>query len=129
MQEDTGNFVYALTKLKPGLHVMAAGTWCSWSDYNRIYAEVRGLKPGKFVQLGLEEQAQLAPDYAFGREVAEMFKYNSHPGYDGGDASEFPVLKLDDILKVSYHCRARFFFGYLVGNLRPSSSPSPCAIE
>lgn len=96
---DTGNFVYAVSKLPPGKSYMAEGTTCSWSEYMQIWSQVTQL-PARYKQVTLEQFVEGAPDAEFGREAGDMFAYSSDPGYDGGDSM---LWKAEDIRKVSSH--------------------------
>ena len=94
---DTGNFIYAVSKMPPGKSYMACGTICSWAEYMRIWGEVNSI-PACYRQITLEELIAQAPDAEFGREVGDMFSYSTEPGYDGNDKS---LLTAEDIRNVS----------------------------
>lgn len=95
---DTGNFVYAATKMPPGKNYMAEGATCSWTKYLRVWSEVTKV-PTIYKQVTLDEFIEASPDKEFGREAGDMFAYSSDPGYDGGDQT---LLKAADIRKVLY---------------------------
>ncbi|KAL2007394.1 hypothetical protein VTN00DRAFT_8832 [Thermoascus crustaceus] len=94
---DTGNFVYAISKLPPGKSYLAEGTTCSWTEYMRLWSEVTKV-PASYRQITFAQLIEAMPDKEFGREVGDMFAYSSDPGYDGGDAT---LLKAADIRKLA----------------------------
>ena len=93
---DTGSYVRALSKLPPGKTVMAAGEWCSWSDWIKKWAKAMGIDEANvgYEQVSVEEMS--AGMGEFGKEVAQMYEYSTWPGYDGG----VPMLKCADLRKV-----------------------------
>lgn len=93
---DTGSFVHAVAQRPAGGHYMAAGAFCSWSDYMRIWAESTSQK-AFYKQVSLEEMIEMTPDREFGREVGDMFAYCNDPGYDGG----MDLITAEDLRKVS----------------------------
>ena len=97
---DTGNFVYAVSKLPAGKSYMCEGSTCSWSEFLRIWGEINGVKT-RYQQVTLEQFIERSPDKEFGKETGDMWSYNSDPGYDGGDET---LLKAEDIRKVSLPC-------------------------
>ncbi|KAG7091302.1 hypothetical protein E1B28_010348 [Marasmius oreades] len=101
VNQDTGNFVYAVSKLPPGKSFMAEGTTCSWSEYMRIWSTVTG-KPARYQQISLEQMIEESTDKELGREVGDMFLYSSSPGYDGGDQT---LLKAAEIRKLGIDCQ------------------------
>jgi hypothetical protein len=109
---DTGNFVYAISKMPSGKSYMAEGTTCSWSEYLRIWSEATGL-PARYKQITVEQLIEGSPDREFGREIGDMFVYSSEPGYDGGDTT---LLKAQDIRNVCslfmYFCEPLIDFFY-----------------
>ncbi|EEP77396.1 conserved hypothetical protein [Uncinocarpus reesii 1704] len=100
VNEDLGNFVYAVSKMPAGRAYMAAGSICSWSEYMRIWSQVTGLK-SSYEQVTIEQIIKSTPDKEFGREVGDMFAYSSDPGYDGGDDS---LLKAEDLRAAGIDC-------------------------
>ncbi|KAI1910969.1 hypothetical protein LOZ66_001959 [Ophidiomyces ophidiicola] len=94
---DLGNFVFAVCKMPPGKSYIAAGTFCSWQEYMRIWSRVTGVA-SSYEQVTVEQMKEASPDKEFGREVGDMFAYSSDPGYDGGDKS---LLRADDLRAVS----------------------------
>lgn len=100
VNRDTGNFVYAVSKMPPGRQYMAAGTVCSWSEYIRLFTATTGI-PAEYKQTPLAEMIELVPDREFGREVGDMLLYATDPGYDGGDNT---LLGAADIRKVCLFC-------------------------
>lgn len=97
VNDDLGKFVYAVSQMPPGKSYIAAGTFCSWTEYMRIWTQVTSV-PSTYEQITIEQIRDSAPDKEFGREVGEMFAYSSDPGYDGGDAT---LLKASDLRDVS----------------------------
>jgi hypothetical protein len=95
---DTGNIVYAISRLPPGKSYMAEGTTCSWSEYVRLWSEITKV-PMRYKQVTLEQLIEATPDKDSGRELGDMFAYSSDPGYDGGDRT---LLKAADIRKVCF---------------------------
>lgn len=93
---DTGNFVYAISKLPPGKSYLAAGTTCSWSEYIRLWSKVTKV-PASYKEITLEEMIDGLQDKDYGKELGDMFVYSSDPGYDGGDKS---LWGADEIRKV-----------------------------
>jgi hypothetical protein len=93
---DTGNFVYAISKLPPGKSYMAEGTTCSWSEYMRLWSSITGVA-ASYKQITLQQFIEASPDKEFGKEAGDMFAYSSDPGYDGSDAT---LLEAADIRKV-----------------------------
>ncbi|EAS29203.1 uncharacterized protein CIMG_07949 [Coccidioides immitis RS] len=100
VNEDLGNFVYAVSKMPAGKSYLAAGSICSWSEYMRTWSLVNGL-PASYEQATIEQVIEAAPDKEFGREVADMFAYSSDPGYDGGDQT---LLKAEDLRAAGIEC-------------------------
>ena len=95
VNNDTGNFAFALTQLPPKTKLMAAGSWCTWPEWIATWAKVVGVS-AKYEQVGIEEYVKMfGPD--FGQELGEMWEYSGDPGYDGGDKK---VLRIDDLRKV-----------------------------
>lgn len=93
---DTGNFVYAVSKMPPGKAYMCAGTSATWSEYSKLWSTVTGVSCS-FKQIALEDMIERSPDKAVGKEIGDMFVYSSDPGYDGG----MELLWADDLRKVS----------------------------
>lgn len=93
---DLGPFIYAVSKLPPGKHYLAAGTICSWSEYMRIWSKITGNQTS-YKEITLQELIENTPDKVFGREVGDMFLYSSNLGYDGGNKTS---LKAEDIREV-----------------------------
>ncbi|RDW82384.1 hypothetical protein BP6252_03496 [Coleophoma cylindrospora] len=98
VNEDTGNFVYAVSQMPPGKHYLAAGAICSWSEFMRVWGEVTK-QVAVFKQVSIDDFIALQQDRWFGVEAGDMFAYSSEPGYDGGDES---LLKAEDIRKVMH---------------------------
>lgn len=96
VNRDTGNFVYAVSKMPPGKQYLAEGTTCSWSEYIRLFTSITGI-PARYKQTRLADMIEIVPDPEFGREVGDMLLYSTEPGYDGGDKT---LLKATDIRKV-----------------------------
>lgn len=94
---DTGHYVQALSTMDPGKVVMAAGEWCSWTDWMKKWARGTGVDESKvgYEQISVEEMSAGMGD--FGKEVAEMYEHSTSPGYDGG----VTMLKAEDLRKVS----------------------------
>ncbi|PGH26380.1 hypothetical protein AJ80_01878 [Polytolypa hystricis UAMH7299] len=98
---DTGNFVYAVSQLPPGKAYMAAGTFCSWSEYMRLWSKATGQR-ASYREITLDEFIALFPtDPDTGREIGIMLVYSSDPGYDGGDEG---LWKAEDIGKAGIEC-------------------------
>lgn len=105
VNEDTGNFIYAVSQLPPGKSYMAEGQSCSWSDFMSIWSRATD-KEGRYEQVSVQQMIEAAQDRAFGEELADMFAYSSDPGYDGGDSE---LLTAADIRKVHrFPCKSRF---------------------
>jgi hypothetical protein len=96
VNRDTGNFVYAVSKMPPGKHYLAEGSTCSWTEYIRLFTSITGI-PAQYKQTTLASIIEAVPDPEFGREVGDMLLYSTDPGYDGGDKT---LLKAADIRKV-----------------------------
>ncbi|OKL56785.1 hypothetical protein UA08_07798 [Talaromyces atroroseus] len=96
VNRDTGNFVYAVSKMPPGNHYLAEGTTCSWSEYIRLFTSITGI-PAQYKQTTLAGMMEAVLDREFGREVGDMLLYSTDPGYDGGDKT---ILKATDIRRV-----------------------------
>jgi hypothetical protein len=96
VQTDTGYYVKALIQMPPGHMVMAAGDWCSWTDWMKKWAKGMGIDESKvsYQQVSAEEMGRDMGD--FGKEVGEMYEYSSQIGYFGG----LPMLKGEDLKKV-----------------------------
>ncbi|KAL1962102.1 hypothetical protein VTN77DRAFT_569 [Rasamsonia byssochlamydoides] len=97
---DTGNFIYAVSRLPPGGSYMAEGTTCSWTEYIQLWSKITSI-PGGYRQVSLEEFVEIIPDHEFGRELGDMFVYSTDPGYDGGDVT---LLRAEDIQKAGVDC-------------------------
>jgi hypothetical protein len=97
VQSDTGYYVKALAQMPPGQTVMAAGEWCSWTEWMQGFARGMGIDSNKasYKQISVEEMSEGLGD--FGKEIAEMYEYTTWPGYTGG----MPMLKGEDLVKVS----------------------------
>lgn len=104
VNDDTGKFVYAVSKLPPGGTYMAAGTFCSWTDFMKTWSKVTN-KPATYKQVTTEELAN-SMDRAFGEEIGDMFDYSTKPGYDGA----MSPWTAEDITKVS---SLLFFFFFV----------------
>ncbi|KAF9261084.1 NAD(P)-binding protein [Marasmius fiardii PR-910] len=100
VNRDTGNFVYAVSRMPPGKSYMAEGTTCSWSEYMKIWSAVTK-KPVRYQQVSLEQMIEESPDKECGREVGDMFLYSSSPGYSGGDRK---LLTAGEIRKFGIDC-------------------------
>jgi hypothetical protein len=92
---DMGNFTYAVSQMPPGKAYMAAGTFCSWSDWLKTWTAITG-HPASYRQVTEEEMIEATGDYDLGLEVALMYSYANDPGYDGG----MDLLTADDLRKV-----------------------------
>lgn len=105
VNKDTGYYVRALAQLPAGKTAMAAGEWCSWSEWIRKWAKAMEIEKSSasYEQVSVEKMAEDMG--AFGTEVAEMYEYSTWPGYDGGRA----MLKGEDLRKVGIwgECKAR----------------------
>ena len=98
VRSDMDNFVWAVSQMPAGESYMAAGSYCGFAEYSRLWAEVTGRK-ARYRQIGLEELVELASDdKEFGAELGAMYVYADEVGYDGGDGS---LLWAQDIEKVS----------------------------
>ena len=99
VQTDTGYYVKALVQMPPGQMVMAAGDWCSWSEWMKKWARGMGIDESKasYKQISAEEMGADMGD--FGKEVGEMYEYSSKIGYFGG----LDMLKGEDLRKQGYH--------------------------
>ncbi|KAJ9644531.1 hypothetical protein H2199_003494 [Coniosporium tulheliwenetii] len=58
---DLGPFIYAVSKLPPGKHYLAAGTICSWSEYMRIWSKITGNQTS-YKEITLQELIENTPD-------------------------------------------------------------------
>ena len=98
VNSDTGCYVRALASMPPGQTVMAAGEWCTWSEWVQKWATAMGIDPAKakYEQVSVDEMSAGMGD--FGWEVAEMYEYSTWPGYDGG----IEMLKSEDLRNVSW---------------------------
>jgi len=97
---DTGNFVYAISKLPPGKSYMAEGTTCSLSEYMRLWSTITNV-PASYRQITFEQLVELISDKEFAKEFGDMCDYSSAPGYDGGDAT---LVKAADITEAGVMC-------------------------
>lgn len=93
---DTGPFVYAVSRLPPGRTYMAAGTTCSWVDFDAAWSRATG-KVCRYRRVSVDEMTRLGPDVEAAREIAVMWDYSSDPGYGGGMSG---VWGAEDIRKV-----------------------------
>ena len=98
VNDDMGNFVYAVSQLPPGQHYLAEGATTTWTEFLSIWGKLNGVKT-KYQELTLDQFIEICPDKPFGKEAGDMFAYTSDPGYDGGDKT---LLKAEDIRKVCY---------------------------
>lgn len=98
VNEDTGNFVYAVSKIPGGNGYMAEGQTCTWPEYMRIFSKVTG-RVGRYEQVSVEQMVEDAPDRWFGEEIAEMFAYSDEPGYDGGDETLLKAAVLREVCR------------------------------
>ena len=98
VQHDTGYYVKALTQMESGQMVMAAGDWCSWSEWMRKWARGMGIDEDKvsYEAVSAEEMGKDMGD--FGKEVGEMYEYSSKIGYFGG----LDMLKGEDLRKMGF---------------------------
>ncbi|KAH8881212.1 NAD(P)-binding protein [Thozetella sp. PMI_491] len=97
---DTGNFVYAVHQMPPGLAYMAEGTTCPWPEWIAAWSKAVGV-PASYKQVSREEMIKSAEDDVdFGIEVTTMFSYMSNPGYDGGMA----LVTAADMVKAGIEC-------------------------
>lgn len=99
VQADTGYYVKALVQMEPGNMVMAAGEWCSWSEWMKKWARAMGIDESKasYKQVSIEEMAKGMGD--FGKEVGEMYEYSSKIGYFGG----LDMLRGEDLRKKGFN--------------------------
>jgi hypothetical protein len=97
VNDDMGNFVYAVSQLPPGKHYLAEGATTTWNEFLSIWGKLNGVKT-KYQEITLDQFIEACPDKPFGKEAGDMFMYTSDPGYDGGDET---LLKAEDIRKVS----------------------------
>ncbi|KAK4186711.1 hypothetical protein QBC35DRAFT_386600 [Podospora australis] len=91
---DTGNFVYAVSQMPPGKTYMA-GEYLSFSDWAKAWSKATGLTI-KYKEVTFDDMVNETPDRDAGIEVALMFVYSDHPGYDGG----LKPLTAEDLRKV-----------------------------
>lgn len=72
VRADTGYYVKALAQMPPGKTAMAAGEWCSWTQWMEGWAKGMGIDRAKvgYEQVSVEEMSEGMG--AFGKEVAEM---------------------------------------------------------
>ncbi|KAL2128757.1 hypothetical protein VTI74DRAFT_8692 [Chaetomium olivicolor] len=98
VQNDTGNFVYAVHQMPPGKHYMA-GEYLSWADFAQTWAKVTGERI-VYKEVSFEDMVAETPDRECGVEVALMFAYASDPGYDG----QMELLKAEDLRKAGIEC-------------------------
>lgn len=99
VNEDLGTFVHAVHQMPPGSSYMAAGTFCSWSDWIETWGRVSGATTS-YRQVSPETMVAAAGDRDLGMEVADMFCYSSDPGYDGG----MDLLTAEDLRKAGIDC-------------------------
>jgi hypothetical protein len=82
--EDTGKFVYALTKLPVGTNLLAFGSLLTWEEYVKFWSEATGV-PARVERTTIAEHSKLDDNGGFGEEIAEMYGYMVDFGYHGGD--------------------------------------------
>jgi hypothetical protein len=93
---DMGNFTYAVHQMPAGKDYMAMGSYISWSEFIALWAKVTGTS-ASYKEVTFDEMVAGFTDVDTGIEIAHMFVYSSHPGYDGG----MDVLTAEDLSKVS----------------------------
>lgn len=86
VNNDLGSFINTVSQLPPGKRYMACGTYCSWSEYTRLWVKITGTL-AIYKQCMKEEFIEREEDEYFGEGLYDMFAYSSDPGYDGGDAA------------------------------------------
>ena len=75
VRADTGYYVKALSQMSPGQTVMAAGEWCSWTQWMKGWAKGMEMDPvnASYKQVSIDEMS--AGMGEFGKEVAEMVSF------------------------------------------------------
>ncbi|KAK1758992.1 hypothetical protein QBC47DRAFT_436458 [Echria macrotheca] len=96
---DTGNFVYAVSKMPPGKAYIAAGSFAGFGEYLRLFGEVTGARTS-YKQVSYDEMVADADDKDTGIETAYMYMYADDPGYDGG----MELLTAEDLKKAGIEC-------------------------
>ncbi|KAJ6155188.1 hypothetical protein N7470_005754 [Penicillium chermesinum] len=99
VNEDMGNFTYAVYQMPPGKNYMACGSECSWPDFNALWGKITGAIVS-YKQVPFDEMVSDTGDRDLGIETAQMFAYSSCPGYDGG----MELLKAEDLRKAGIEC-------------------------
>lgn len=99
VQADTGYYVKALIQMEPGQMVMAAGEWCSWSEWMKKWARGMGIDESRasYQKVSIAEMSEGMGD--FGQEVGEMYEYSSKIGYFGA----LDMLRGEDLKKKGFH--------------------------
>lgn len=100
---DTGNFVYAISKLPPGRSYLAAGSMCSWTEYMHLWSKINRV-PASYKQISVQDMVNALPDEEYAKELADMFIYSSDPGYDGGDGSLWGVDEIREVCCLLLSC-------------------------
>ena len=79
----TGHFTKALVDVEPGKDLIGAGSFLNWKEWCEMWSKHTG-KTIVYEEADPMELENAMPG-GMGKELADMFRYVDHYGYDGGD--------------------------------------------